>query len=341
MQALFAAVLFGANAPFAKILLGEIDPVLLAALLYLGSGFGLLGLRFLGISALREAPLARADWPWLAGAIAAGGVVAPILLMYSLRHTPASLASLLLNFESVATAIIAVYAFKEAINRRTVFALSCITVASVILSWNSSGSWGFSLGALGVLAACIMWGIDNNFTRNISGKDPFSIVTVKGLAAGFFSLLLALLLGNSLPSWNLVLLAMLLGSVTYGGSIVLFVNALRGLGAARTSALFGTAPLAGMLLSFLILGESMTLMFIAALPLMLLGTIMLLYERHSHIHVHKETIHEHKHCHDDAHHEHSHGASLAPDEIHSHLHAHPAIEHEHAHAPDTHHRHSH
>lgn len=247
LQALIAALLFGASAPLAKLLLGEIEPIPLAAFLYLGSGLGLLGLKVFQRLRLKdfseEARIEPADLKWLAGAILTGGVAAPITLMFSLKHTPAATASLLLNFEGVATALIAFFAFREAISRRAWSAIALITLASVILSVNPSAEWGFSLGALGILTACVFWGLDNNFTRNISAKDPLVIVILKGISAGSFSLLMALLLGNSLPSWTGILGALILGSLSYGASIFLFIHALRGLGAARTSALFSTAPL--------------------------------------------------------------------------------------------------
>jgi drug/metabolite transporter (DMT)-like permease len=201
--AFVAACLFGASAPLAKLLLNDIQPVVLASLLYLGSGFGLLIYKlFAGIAqkkSTQEARLSRTDLPWLLGATVSGGIAAPIVLMFSLRHTPAATASLLLNFEGVVTALIAAAAFREAISRRIWAAITCITVAIVLLSLDTSGKWGVSPGALGVLCACALWGVDNNFTRNISAKDPVVIVIVKGIAAGLVSLILALILGNTFP----------------------------------------------------------------------------------------------------------------------------------------------
>ncbi len=265
IQALLAAALFGASAPFAKLLLGEVEPVLLAGLLYLGSGLSaaLLGwgqrVRAKGVTV--EAGLARQEWPWLAGAVLAGGILAPIVLLFSLRETAAATASLLLNFEGLATTLIAVLFFQEAISRKIAGAIGLIAAASIILSWNSQGEWGLSLGALGILLACVLWGLDNNFTRRISAKNPLTIVAVKGLVAGSFSLLLGLLLGNPLPGWLTVLGAMVLGSLSYGLSIMLFILAMREMGAARTSALFSTAPFIGAILSFLILREPLDMRF--------------------------------------------------------------------------------
>jgi drug/metabolite transporter (DMT)-like permease len=342
-QALIAALLFGASAPLAKLLLGEVEPIPLAAFLYLGSGIGLLGIKTYRRINRRlsddEAQIKKSDIPWLAGAILAGGVAAPITLLFSLKNTPAATASLLLNFEGVATTLIAVLAFKESISRRAWWAIALITLSSIFLSINLNASWGFSLGALGIIAACILWGIDNNFTRNISAKDPLMIVTIKGLGAGSFSLALALILGNKIPAPSVILGALALGSLSYGISIVLFIHAMRGLGAARTSALFGTAPLAGMLLSFLLFREFPSWMFIIAFPLMVAGTLFLVSEEHEHDHVHEMTLHEHAHVHDDGHHEHDHEGDYA--QKHSHIHKHGELAHAHHHMPDLHHRHIH
>lgn len=343
VQALLAAFLFGASAPLSKLLLGETSPVLLAALLYLGSGFGLLCVKLMEKTVhaeQKEARLARSDWPWLVGAILAGGVIAPIMLMISLRHAPAATASLLLNFEGVATTLIAAIVFKEAIGRHAWWAIGLITLASILLSTDFTNQWGFSLSALGVLAACIMWGIDNNLTRNISAKDPLVIVIVKGLGAGLVSLIIAVALGNTFPSPGVTLLALLLGSLSYGLSIFLFVYAMRGLGAGRTSALFGTAPLAGILLSFLIFREIPGIFFFIALLVIASGAYILLMEDHDHVHVHENIVHEHRHTHNDGHHEHEYVVESAR-QSHSHVHTHDILEHAHDHAPDIHHRHSH
>jgi drug/metabolite transporter (DMT)-like permease len=343
LQALLAAFLFGASAPLSKLLLANTSPVLLAALLYLGSGLGLLCVKLLEKTVRgehQEARLARSDWPWLAGAILAGGVVAPIILMISLRHSPAATASLLLNFEGVATTLIAAIVFKEAIGRHAWWAIGLITLASILLSTDFTNKWGFSLSALGVLAACLMWGVDNNLTRNISAKDPLVIVTVKGLGAGLVSLIIAVALGNHFPALGVTLLALLLGSLSYGLSIFLFVYAMRGLGAGRTSALFGTAPLAGILLSFLIFQEVPGIFFFIALLAMAFGAYILLMEDHEHVHVHEIVVHEHRHAHNDGHHAHEHVVNSAG-KSHSHVHSHDILEHAHDHAPDIHHRHSH
>jgi drug/metabolite transporter (DMT)-like permease len=343
IQALIAALLFGASAPLAKILLGKVEPIPLAAFLYLGSGFGLIGIKTWQRKNRQgsdgEAPIKKADFFWLTGAILAGGVAAPVTLLISLKNTPAATASLLLNFEGVATTLVAALAFRESISRRAWWAIALITLSSIFLSINLNARWGFSLGALGIIAACILWGLDNNFTRNISAKDPLMIVTVKGLGAGGFTLGMALILGIKLPALGVILGALVLGCLSYGISIVLFIRAMRALGAARTSALFGTAPLAGMILSFILFREFPGWMFIISLPLMVLGTLFLVSEEHEHYHIHEMTVHEHAHVHDDGHHEHDHDGGHIQN--HSHIHKHDELAHMHHHLPDIHHRHIH
>lgn len=336
LQALLAALFFGASAPVSKVLLGDVPPVLMAAFLYLGSGTGI---SFVILSRKltshqREAGIRRPDVKWLVGAIISGGILAPIVLMISLKNTPASTASLLLNFEGVGTTLIALFYFRESISRRALTAIAAITVASIFLSTNFQSGFGFSLGALGVILACVLWGVDNNFTRNISAKDPLTIVAWKGLVAGTFSLLLGLFLGQQLPTLTTLLGILLLGFISYGLSTMLFIYSMRGLGAARTSALYGTAPLAGVLLSILIFKDPITLLFGIAGVLMVAGAWLLANEKHAHFHIHMPVVHEHIHRHDEDFHAHSEIPAS-----HSHTHEHPRTEHEHDHMPDIHHRH--
>ena len=335
LQALLAAIFFGASAPIAKLLLGDIAPVVLASFLYLGSGTGI-ALTKMTQRKGTEAGIQRADVKWLAGAIISGGILAPIILMISLQNTTASTASLLLNFEGVGTTLLAWLFFKEAISRRAWMAIIVITLASIFLSTDFSGGFGLSLGALGIILACVLWGADNNFTRNISGKDPLVIVAWKGLVAGTFSFILAWLLGNPFPSFITILGTLFLGFFSYGLSTLLFIRSMRGLGAARTSALYGTAPLAGVALSIFMFGEFPSFFFIIAAILMVGGALLLIHENHSHSHVHTAIFHEHGHRHDDG----MHGHDNTKD-VHSHGHEHPEEEHDHDHMPDIHHRHEH
>ena len=339
-QALLAAVFFGASAPLSKLLLGEISPIFMAAFLYIGSGTGIALIkgfqRMLYPSKDIEADIKKDDIKWLAGAIIAGGIAAPIVLMVSLQNTPASTASLLLNFEGVATTLIAMLVFKEAISRQAWIAILVITLASIFLSTDFGNGWGMSLGALGIVLATTLWGVDNNFTRNISGKDPLAIVAWKGLVAGTFSFLLAVFLGNRLPALGSILGTLILGFVSYGLSTLLFIRSMRGLGAARTSALYGTAPLAGVILSIFIFGELPSFFFVVAMLLMFGGAYLLVSEKHRHTHIHPALIHEHGHRHADP--AHAHDSTTDSD---AHDHEHPTEEHEHDHMPDIHHRHGH
>lgn len=345
LQALAAAALFGVSAPLAKLLLGQVDPIFLASFLYLGSGLGVLVFRiFNGRRASgdrQEARLTRPDYGWLFGAVIAGGVLAPILLLISLQATPAATASLLLNAEGVATALIAALVFKEALSRRALAAIGLVTAGSILLSVGAEGDWGLSLGAVGILGACLLWGIDNNLTRNISAKDPLSIVLVKGLGAGSVSFITAVIRGSDLPTPPSIAGALLLGSLSYGLSIVLFIRALRGLGAARTSAVFGMAPLAGVALSFVLFRDTLTLGFAVALALMTAAMLLLLGERHVHPHGHPAITHDHRHRHDDGHHLHDHPGMIDRSLTHAHAHTHEPLEHTHPHLPDIHHRHAH
>lgn len=335
LQALVAALFFGASAPIAKLLLGDVPPVLMAAFLYIGSGTGISLIKLYQrlTRNQREAGIRRPNVGWLAGAIISGGILAPILLMVSLKNTPASTASLLLNFEGVGTTLIALIFFRESISRRALAAIFMITLASIFLSTDFSSGLGLSLGALGVILACVLWGVDNNFTRNISAKDPLTIVAWKGLVAGSFSLLLGRVLGQQLPVLTTILRILLLGFISYGLSTMLFIYSMRGLGAARTSALYGTAPLAGMLLSIIIFRDPITLPFALAAVLMMVGAYWLANEEHAHFHIHMPVVHEHRHSHDEFHIHDGHA------EAHSHEHEHPHTEHEHGHMPDIHHRH--
>ena len=339
-----AAVLFGASAPLAKLLLEGVDPIVLAGLLYLGAGIAL-GLMLLLASVMgrssSEARLEKRDVPWLVGAILTGGVVGPILLLLGLQQTPAATTSLLLNFEVVATGLIAFALFKESVGRATWAAIAAVAMGGALLSLDPSAGWEISAGAILILGACLAWGFDNNFTGKISLKDPKRIVAIKGVAAGAFSLLLGLSLGRPFPTLSRVLWALALGSVGYGASIALFVQSLRRVGAARTGALFGIAPFIGVALSLLIFRQLPQITFFLALSLMILAAVLLAKEKHEHEHRHTAETHTHSHKHDDAHHEHKHTGHDSEPASHAHEHTHEAVAHAHAHKPDPHHRHEH
>ena len=338
--ALASAVLFGASAPFAKLLLGSIDPQLLAGLLYLGAGIGLgmgqAGRVFLGVGA-SEAPLRRADIPWLIAIVAFGGVIGPLLLMLGLARTSAASGSLLLNLEGLATMAIAWIVFRENVDRRLLLGAASILAGAVVLSWQGEGI-RFDEGGLLIALACLAWGIDNNLTRKLSSTDPVVIALTKGLVAGSVNVTLALLLGARFPLIVMTGAAFLLGFCGVGVSLVLFVLALRHLGAARTGAYFSLAPCLGAVIAIVFLGEPVTVQLIVAGAFMALGAWLHLTERHSHEHPHEEIEHEHSHVHDE-HHQHAHEGPVT--EPHSHRHRHEPLRHRHAHYPDLHHRHDH
>ena len=338
--ALAAAVLFGAATPLAKALSAPFDPWLLAGVLYLGSGAGLALLRFAAGSRVARARIARGDVPWLAGAIVLGGGVGPVLLMWGLAHAAASTASLLLNAEGVFTALIAWFVFRENFDRRIALGMLLIVAGAAVLSWPAEGRLQASWPALAILGACLAWALDNNLTRKVALADATTIAMLKGLAAGSANVALALASGASLPPAASLAAAGVLGFASYGVSLVLFVRALRDLGAARTGAYFSTAPFAGAALSMAILREPMTPPLGAAMGLMALGVWLHLTEHHAHRHSHRALDHEHEHEHD-AHHQHDHSPPVEPGTRHSHAHHHESMTHSHEHYPDSHHRHGH
>jgi drug/metabolite transporter (DMT)-like permease len=341
--ALLSAALFGASTPLAKLLLGEVPPLLLAATLYLGSGLGLLA--WLGIRralgrAQSVSSVSRSDYAWLAAAIAAGGVVAPLLLLFGLAHTDAAAASLLLNLEAVLTAVIAWVGFRENVDRRVFLGMLAIVAGGLLLSWHEIPRAGSLAGPLLIAAACLAWALDNNLTRRISGGDAATIACLKGLIAGSFNMALAAGLGVPLPAVTTLGAAALLGFLGYGLSLVLFIVALRHLGTARTGAYFSVAPFFGAALGLIVLGEQTGLLFWIAAGLMALGVWLHVSERHEHRHVHEPLEHEHVHVHD-PHHLHEHDPAWDARAPHSHRHRHDALIHSHPHYPDLHHRHHH
>ena len=339
--ALGAAVLFGASTPFAKLLAVSVNPVLLAGLLYLGSGTGLLVLRTVRDRGFAPVHLVAGDWAWLAGTILAGGVIAPVLLLLGLARASAADASLLLNLEAVFTAVIAWVVLREATERRVVLGMALIVAGGVVLALpGPGGTHGATRGGLAVVGACLCWAIDNNLTRRISAADALFIAAAKGSVAGLTNLLLALALGAWLPSLAVGLGAMALGFLGYGISLVLFVLALRGLGAARTGAYFSTAPFIGALVALLFFGETAAASLWVAAALMAAGVWLHLSEHHEHEHVHEPLIHTHSHTHD-SHHQHRHEGGWSGAEPHAHEHRHAPLRHRHPHFPDLHHRHRH
>jgi drug/metabolite transporter (DMT)-like permease len=342
VAALSAAVLFGLSTPIAKLLIDGMSPLLLAGLLYSGSGIGLAL-----VLAIRAMSGARAtiSWPrgkellWLLGAILAGGAAAPYLLMYALQAIDSASASLILNLEGVFTALLAWFVFKENVDRRIAIGMACIVAGGVLLSLGPRYRGGDWIGFLAIGTACLAWAIDNNLTRKVSIHDAMVIACAKGLIAGPLSVALAIHLGAPNPTLVRVVQAGFVGFVGYGLSLTLFVVALRNLGSARTGAYFSLAPFIGAALA-VALGAPVTLALLAAALLMGMGLWLHLSENHAHLHAHDSMVHEHSHTHD-AHHRHTHESQWDGTEPHSHAHTHEPMTHAHAHYPDAHHRHEH
>lgn len=338
--ALGAAVLFGASAPLSKMLLGAVDPWLLAGILYLGAGLGLglvhWGRPVLGLANV-EAPLRRPNMPWLAAVIVFGGMLGPLFLMLGLSQTSAASGSLLLNLEGLATMAIAWIVFRENVDRRLLLGAATILAGAVLLSWTGQGLQ-LDTGGLFIAAACLCWGIDNNLTRKLSSADPVQIAMIKGLVAGTTNFAIALALGAQLPAPPILAGGAIVGFLGIGVSLVMFMLGLRHLGTARTGAYFSLAPFIGAVLALLVFRDGLTIQLVAAGLLMGLGLWLHLSERHEHVHDHEALEHDHAHTHD-SHHQHAHDGPVSGP--HSHVHRHEPLHHKHPHYPDLHHRHSH
>jgi drug/metabolite transporter (DMT)-like permease len=345
LSALAAAVLFGASTPIAKTLVGEVPPVLLAGLLYAGSGVGLaIALVIRRVWRGSGSPAGFA-WPrgqelgWLAGAILFGGVLGPVLLMWGLSSTAASVSTMLLNLEAGFTALLAWFVFRENFDRRIALGLALIVAGGLVLSW-TPGEVGVSPGASLIAAACLCWAIDNNLTRKASASDAMAIACGKGLIAGAVNIGIGTLIGAAMPSPSTVSVAAIVGLGGYGISLALFVRALRELGSARTGAYFAVAPFFGAALAILLYGEPVSWPLLIAGALMAAGVWLHVSERHGHLHAHERQAHTHAHSHDE-HHRHDHDFPWDGREPHTHAHVHTPMVHAHPHYPDLHHRHPH
>lgn len=339
-SALLAALLFGASTPAVKTLTVGVGANAGASLLYLGSGVGLLLLLIFKkarggvVTAIPAGARLR-----FAGAVVAGGIVAPTLLLLGLRQTAASTASLLLNLEGVLTAVIAWVAFKENVDRRVLFGMVAIVAGGVVLSVDVGGCLAFDVGAVFVAGACLGWAIDNNLTQAASTADPMLVAGIKGFVAGTVNAVIAVVTAQSFPAVSTGAWMMAAGFGGYGLSLTFFVLGLRHLGAARTGAYFGAAPFVGAALSIVVLDEPFVWRLLVAGGAMGLGLWLHLSERHDHEHTHDALEHEHEHEHDE-HHEHAHDNGEVA-KRHTHRHRHTSLTHKHPHTPDLHHRHDH
>jgi drug/metabolite transporter (DMT)-like permease len=338
LQALLAAATFGLSAPLAKRLLDVASPLFLAGLLYLGAGLFLTGVR--AVRRWRRSPraLAPRERVILIGVVLSGGVLAPPLLLWGLAQSTASATSLLLNLEVVFTVLLAGGVFREHLGSRVIIASVMLATGGVVLGW-PSGHLDLPVASIAVAVACVLWAIDNNLTRLIADADAVLVVQVKGLTAGTVNVGLALAAGHAVPPPASIALSLGLGAVSYGTSLVLFILAMRGLGAARTGGYFALAPFFGALGGVVLLAEPVTRQLALAAALMAAGVWLLLRERHSHRHHHEAGMHTHRHVHDQ-HHQHEHEGWEGPE---PHMHPHPTgpLEHEHPHIHDRHHGHDH
>lgn len=340
VTAILSAVLFGISPVACKAVAGEMSAAALAGLLYLGSGMGLL----LFMQWRRQplfAPmrnLSPRQLAFLGGAIISGGILAPLFLAYGIKHGTAGETSLLLNFEAVATTLLAAFVFHEHVGRRVWGGKVLVVAGAAILVVRDVSALSFSVPGLAVLAACLFWGIDNNLTRELEELPATALAAVKGLVAGLFNLLVGVIFFPATVTPFQAAATLSIGALSYGASLVLFIHALRLIGSARTSTWFASGPFVGMVLSVALLGERMAPGFWPAAGIMLGGLFILFREEHGHPHEHEELAHSHPHIHDE-HHLHPHDKE--PQGAHEHFHVHEPLVHTHVHWPDIHHRHRH
>jgi len=339
LYALSAAALFGASTPAAKLLLRELSPLMLSALLYIVAAIALLVYSIIPGFESREAQITRRDLPPICGVIFFGGIAGPILMFLGLQRLSALTGSLLLNLEGPFTALIAVGLLREHLGKREMLAAAAIMLGGVLVGFQPGHVGGSWIGTLEITVACLSWGIDNNLTQRVSLRDPVAVARIKTLAAGSCVLAVALWQGSGkIPGVTSLVCAGAVGALCYGASIVLDVKALRALGAAREAAYFATAPFVGALLSIVVFREFPNRSDLTGATLMISGVFVLLLEKHGHRHEHEAISHEHLHIHDE-HHHHVHDHIVA--EPHSHPHEHTSLIHDHPHVSDLHHRHSH
>ena len=335
---LASAFLFGAATPASKALLGDIQAQVLAGLLYLGAALGVLPL------VVKEAAF---RWPWqagrstfrlLAGAILLGGITGPLLLLLGLKAASAGSVSLWLNLEFVATVILGHYVFKEQLSLRGWVAAAGTLVAAILLAGFEGG--GGVIAVMLIASGCLCWGFDNHLTALIDGISPAQTTLWKGIVAGLFNLLVGGLIAGGAGSTTGILAALLVGGLSYGLSIWLYIAAAQGLGATRSQMIFSVAPFFGLLLSVTFLGERFTAAQAGAAFIIVLSLVILFSDKHEHVHRHTAMSHQHRHRHDESHHDHTHEDG-AKAENHEHWHKHKPQKHAHDHWPDLHHRHDH
>ena len=334
-RCLMAAALFGASTPAASVLAGDLPALVLAGLLYVGAAIAVTP------SVIAHRPTAeslRAGRRPLAVAVVFGGALGPVLLVAGLSRTSAATASLLLNFELIATIVVAAALFREHLGTRLLAAVVLVGGAGVVLVWQPGAT--IDPGGLLIVGACLCWGLDNSVTARIDQLSPEQVTFAKGLVAGGANLALGVALASSLDlGLRQVAAALAVGALGYGASITLWVKGARDLGAARGQVIFAAAPFIGAAAAWVVLGDSVTIAQLVAVPLAAGGIALSLRSAHEHPHTHTPLVHDHEHRHDDGHHTHSHAEQVSG--RHSHRHEHQALVHVHPHVPDLHHRHPH
>lgn len=312
VYAILAAALYAINVPLSKVLLNYVEPTMMASFLYLGAGIGLFlfGIveKLIGKGGKKET-LTKNELPYTIAMVILD-IVAPILLMLGIARTNSANVSLLNNFEIVATSIIALVVFNEVISKKLWFAIFLVTIASIVLTFEGQGSFVFNRGSLFVLGACLCWGFENNCTKMISNKSSVEIVVIKGTFSGLGSLIVALLLGESIPAVKWLFCVLILGFVAYGLSINFYIMAQKDLGAAKTSAYYSVAPFLGVAFSMILLKERPSLQFFVALIIMIFSTVLMVKDtielQHTHEHRHGDLVHTHLHTHSGDSEEHGH-----------------------------------
>ncbi len=347
LYALLSAFFFAVSIPFAKVLLNQITPFQLSALMYLGAGIGLslylfvVNFRAKNKNISKEAPLEKKDIPFVIGFIVSGGIIAPVLLFKGLTAAPASMSAIALNFELIFTALIACIFFKEHASFKLLLSVIFVILGGCALLFDfEKFIFSFNWGIILVIGASFMWALDNNFTAKVSIKNPISIAAIKGIAGGLVNLIFAFYITGFNLNLKLILTGLSLGFVSYGISIVLLIHSMRHLGASRAGILFGVNPFMAAFLSIMILKEALTYQFVFSAIIMAVGIIIILSEKHRHKHHHEYLEHFHRHEHDE-HHNHEHGGDTVLPGPHSHEHIHKQSEHSHEHLPDAHHKHKH
>lgn len=335
--AIAAAALYAINIPFSKLLLQHVQPTAMAAFLYLGAGVGLFLYGRITGAKEKEESLTRKELPYTIGMVVLD-IAAPILLMLGLQRTSSANASLLNNFEIVATSLIAFFVFREALSRRLILAILLVTAASIALTFEGKGSFQFNAGSLLVLGAACCWGLENNCTRMLSSKSAVQITTIKGIFSGLGSMVIALAVGDPFPGAGWALAVMGLGFVAYGLSINFYIRAQKELGAAKTSAYYSVAPFLGVIFGVLVFGEKPELQFYIGLVIMIAATVLMVKDtirlQHTHEHIH---VHTHEHRHGELVHTHEHEHI----HVHTHIHGEDAASHAHTHEDLEDHTHVH